>query len=122
MSDMSPEGTLKNTKPSTVGEELFLVHLQRERGDDANEGADQHRKSDRRTVGEELWEIHRKRSRGRKDDGTDEAPGDDGHSSDHSANDESKTKDHSGDFGDKNDCANQKCRYNLRSKDAGKKI
>ena len=108
-------------KPITVGEELFLVHLLRDRGDETFDHLEQRHKRSSRTVGEELWDIHRKRSRGREDD-ADEAHAEDDHSSDTSANAALKDKKHDDDFCEKNDGTNQKCRYNLRSKGAAKKI
>jgi hypothetical protein len=57
-------------KPATMGEELFLIHLQRnkipsEDDYDREEGSPSPAKRVRaHSVGEELWEIHLKRSRG----------------------------------------------------------
>lgn len=121
MSSTSPERKSSIIKACTAGEELFLVHLQRERVEDVSDDADQCRKRDRRTIGEELWDIHRKRSRGGQDDDKDEANVDDGHSSDNSTNEDVRKKDPE-DFGDKSNGATQKCPYNLRSKDRGKKM
>jgi hypothetical protein len=107
MASTSPEGKSRIIKPCTVGEELYLVHLQRQR-EDANNDAEQHRKRDHRTIGEELWEIHSKRSRGRQDNDRDELHVEDGHSSDNSTHEVVS--------------AGQKCPYNLRSRDCGKMV
>jgi hypothetical protein len=47
---------------TTVGEELYLVHLRRSAGESRN-GSPRKRSH---SVGEELWEVHIKRSRGSK--------------------------------------------------------
>lgn len=120
MCDAANEETLKNHKPTTVGEELFLVHLLRDRGDEASGHADHHKQGSR-TVGEELWEIHNKRSRGRESERTDDARVEDGHSSDSSAKAELKEEKIGDGFCYANDRTIQKCPYNLRSMDAPKK-
>lgn len=53
-------------QPTTVGEELFLVHLSRETPDErlAERDIDGQPRKRSRSVGEELFEIHLKRSQG----------------------------------------------------------
>jgi hypothetical protein len=130
MSDTSiEEERMKTPKPSTVGEELFLVHLQRKTGDTmaAEEHEEHLRKRDCPSVGEELWDVYRKRSRGteeEEDDETEEAhAGEDDCPSSSDANASGLPKKHAGDFSEKNGhSGNQKCRYNLRSSDSSKKV
>jgi hypothetical protein len=95
------EDAHKGNKPETIGEELYLVHLQRREGEEPREedfdlSSDRKREHD---AGEELWEVHLKRSRGLVPDLDLDT--------------------------DKNEEAIEtsppkECRYNLRSKDAKK--
>ncbi|CAJ1953878.1 unnamed protein product [Cylindrotheca closterium] len=61
-------------KSTTVGEELFLVHLRRNEGQEAAEEQRdilpelrEARKRSASLIGEELWQVHLKRSRGEVD-------------------------------------------------------
>jgi hypothetical protein len=56
----------KGAKPATIGEELYLVHLQRHTGEEPREEDFDHLSVRKREhdAGEELWEVHVKRSRG----------------------------------------------------------
>jgi len=66
MSKASPDHN--NSKTTTLGEELWRVHLSRQSevsADDFDHEAPHH---PHRSVGEELWEVHCKRSRGNLDD------------------------------------------------------
>jgi hypothetical protein len=63
--------TSKETAPSTVGEELFLVHLHRETPEHLlsdKDGPESPPRKRSRSVGEELFEIHLKRSQGLEPD------------------------------------------------------
>lgn len=69
----SPASPTKST--TTVGEELFLVHLRRTQGQAQTEDRDlppeleEVRKRTRaNSIGEELWQVHLKRSRGYDED------------------------------------------------------
>jgi hypothetical protein len=63
---MTMENATTEFKPATIGEELYLVHLQRHAGDKPREEDFDHLSPRKRfhDVGEELWEVHLKRSRG----------------------------------------------------------
>lgn len=59
--------TTEPTKPTTVGEELFMVHLHRETPEHLLADKDGPKSPPRkrsRSVGDELFEIHLKRSQG----------------------------------------------------------
>jgi hypothetical protein len=62
--------TLGTNEKATVGEELFLVHLSRHKGEGPREDdldIENPRKRSR-SVGEELWEVHLKRTEGLEPD------------------------------------------------------
>jgi hypothetical protein len=65
---MSSPGTQKRS----IGEELFLVHLSRQRSDE--DGDTILLRNRARSVGEELYEIHLKRARGMEPDDDDTMP------------------------------------------------
>lgn len=66
----SPKKSKPNTEEHTIGEELFLVHLQRSSAPDAHPEDNEddhdlpHPRKTNRTIGEELFNIHLKRSQG----------------------------------------------------------
>ena len=69
-------------KPTTIGEELFLVHLRRIEGQAADEEQRdippelrEARKRSASLIGEELWQVHLKRSRGDDDLDVPSSPG-----------------------------------------------
>ena len=90
-------------KPTTLGEELYMVHLQRHAGEVPNEDDFDHESPRKRghSVGEELWEVHLRRSQGLPEDL------DDGANYEKIAKDRKKAQGESP----------MPCRYNLRSKD-----
>ncbi|CAB9526534.1 expressed unknown protein [Seminavis robusta] len=57
------KGATNTTNKPTVGEELFLVHLSRDKGEDPDYDHE-NRKKRSRSIGDELWEVHVKRSKG----------------------------------------------------------
>jgi hypothetical protein len=99
---VSEEPIASPAKPTTLGEELYFVHLQRHAGEIPNEDDFDHTSPRKRShsVGEELWEVHLRRSQGLPED------------LDNEANYEKKPKDRKKAQGE---CPSS--RYNLRSKD-----
>ena len=96
-------------KPASIGEELYLVHLQRIR--EAGEGIEgDQRKRRSSSVGEELWTIHMKRSRSVLVEEDDLDREEDQHSFDNKRRGHHKTS------RAKKCDAPKYCRYNLRSK------
>jgi hypothetical protein len=91
-------------KPTSLGEELYFVHLQRHAGEVPREDDFDHESPRKRghSVGEELWEVHLRRSQGLPEDLEDDG-----------TNHELKAKDRKKAQGQ----APSSCRYNLRSKD-----
>lgn len=60
--------TMDKHATATVGEELYLVHLQRLRGEeDDHDHSPRKRRSS--SIGEELWEVHKRRSVSMDNDG-----------------------------------------------------
>jgi hypothetical protein len=60
-----------SAKPSTVGEELFLVHLHRETPEHLltdRDGLESKPRKRSRSIGDELFEVHLKRSQGMEPD------------------------------------------------------
>jgi hypothetical protein len=95
-------------KPVSVGEELYLVHLRRHKGEEPREEDYDHEAPRKRQhdVGEELWEVHVKRSRGIE-------PDPDLEREDKHKKSEEPTTPRKGSF---------ECRYHLRSRDSPKKL
>ena len=70
----SPKKSKTNQEEHTIGEELYLVHLQRTSAPDPNpEDAEDdhdlaHPRKPNRSIGEELFNVHLKRSQGMEPD------------------------------------------------------
>jgi hypothetical protein len=95
-------------KAASIGEELYLVHLRRHKGEEPREEDYDHEAPRKRQhdIGEELWEVHVKRSRGVE-------PDPDREGEDEQKKPEEPTTPRKGSFA---------CRYNLRSRDSPKKL
>ena len=94
----SPKKSKPSVEEHTVGEELYLVHLQRS-SEEAEEDYDlPHPRKLNRTIGEELFNIHLKRSEGVDPDYDVE------------------------DYGVKEEVKKTECAYGLRSKDKQVKL
>lgn len=104
---MKPMEIIKEAKPETAGEELYLVHLRRHEGEEPREEDFDHEEGPRKrghSIGEELWEVHVKRSLGVKPDIDQE--------------DDGSKKDDAPKVAPKGP---NECRYNLRSRDSKKR-
>jgi hypothetical protein len=109
------------TKPKSLGEELYLVHLQRVAGVTPEEEDFDTLTPRKRahSLGEELWDVHLKRSHGLEGDRDEEIPTD----SAHNKSSERAEKNNRGKKAKKEtstDTSIQQSRYQLRKRGGGK--
>jgi hypothetical protein len=118
------EDNYSSTKPKSLGEELYLVHLRRVAGvtpdeEDFDRGTFTPRKR-AHSLGEELWGVHLKRSRGLEGDLNEEIPTD---SAPNKSSERAAEKNKRGKKAKKetsSDTSIQQTRYELRKRGGGK--